>query len=56
MSHFSKIPPTAHWWAKTVILRALGHMLGKKSDTYVVEGLLEAYYRGKYEKMTKSKI
>ena len=44
-------PPTQ--WAKTVISRTFGHKLGKKSDTDVVEGLLEAYYELKHKKMTK---
>ena len=30
--------------------------MGKKSDRDVVEGLLEAYYKGKHKKMTKSEI
>ena len=42
--------------AETVILRTFGHNLGKKSDRVVVEGLLEAYYKGKHKKMTKSEI
>ena len=44
-------PPTQ--WGKTVISRTFGHKLGKKSDTDVVEGLLEAYYEVKHKKMTK---
>jgi hypothetical protein len=43
-------------WAKTVIWRTFCHKLGKKSDRDVVEGLLEAYYKGKHKKMTKSEI
>ena len=39
-----------------MILRTFGHKLGKKSDRDVVEGLLEAYYKGKHKKMTKSEI
>ena len=43
-------------WAKTVFLWTFRHNLGKKSDTDVVDGLLEAYNEDKHEKMTKSKI
>ena len=33
-----------------------GHKFAKKSDIDVVEGLLEAYYKDKHNKMTKSEI
>lgn len=39
-----------------MILWTFGHNVGKKSDTDMVEGLFEAYYRDKYEKLTKSEI
>ena len=45
-----------HSGLKTVILRTFGHKLDKKSDTVLVEGLLEAYYEKNHEKMAKSEI
>jgi hypothetical protein len=33
-----------------------GHKFAKKRDIDVVEGLLEAYYKDKHKKMTKSEI
>ena len=37
--------------AETVILRTFGHNLGNKGDRDAVEGLLEAYYKGKHKKV-----
>ena len=58
MLNFPKCPPSAHCaqWAETVFLRKFGHKQGKKNDTDVVEGLLEAYYKDKHKKMAKSEI
>ena len=43
-------------WAITVVLRPFGHKWSKKNDTCMVEGLLEAYYKDKLEKNTKSEF
>ena len=43
-------------WAIAVILRTFGHKWSKKNDTGMVEGLLEAYYKDKHEKMIKSEF
>ena len=39
-----------------MVLRTFGHKLSKKNDTGMVEGLLEAYYEDKLEKIIKSEF
>ena len=57
-SDIPKIPLPAHCaqWAKTVVFGTFGHSSGKKHDTDVFLGSLEAFYEGGHEKMTKSEI
>ena len=43
-------------WAIAVVLRTFGHKWSKKNDTGMVEGLLEAYYKDKLEKIIKSEF
>jgi len=43
-------------WAERVFSKTFCHNLGKNCDTSMVEGLLEAYYKYKHEKMKKSQI
>ena len=52
----SYVAAAAAQWAKTVIWRTFGHSSGKKHDTDVFLGSLEAFYEGGHEKMTKSEI
>ena len=39
-----------------MVLRTFGHKWSKINDTGMVEGLLEAYYKDKLEKITKSEF
>ena len=59
--HFSKCPClrplcARTQWAIAVVLRTFGHKWSKKNDTGMVEGLLEAYYKDKHDKNTKSEF
>ena len=58
---FSKCPRLAHCehvpqWAISVVLRTFGYKWSRKNDTGMIEGLLEAYYKDKLKKNTKSEF
>ena len=59
--HFSIWDAVAHsahvpQWAIAVVLKTFYHKWSKKNDTDMVVGLLEAYYKDKHEKNTKSEF